>query len=116
MRFRKFMPLIAAVVAALLVAGCDEDNAKEVSRAELGQLLNSPHGAHSTTWRGTFFCGTAGEFHMLRHTMAMRRDVHLKIKTNELPQRFAGKYPLDKSKWIEISSLALTNSLGASTR
>lgn len=114
MRFRKIIHSIAAVVTALFVTGCDEDKPTEVNRSELEQLLNSPRGAYSTMWRGTFYCGTSGDFHFLRHTIEMKRDLHLKIKTNDLPIQVVGKYPLDKSKWIEISSLVLTNAPGQS--
>ena len=41
MKFLKVIHSIAAIAAALIVAGCDECKPKEVNRSELEQLLNS---------------------------------------------------------------------------
>jgi hypothetical protein len=74
--------------------------------------MSGPKGSGSTMWRGTFYCGSAVDFHYLRHTIELNRDLLLKIKTNELAITPVGKYPLPKADWIEISSLVLTNQVG----
>ena len=93
--------VITSDLTALCVVGFDETKPAEVNRSELERLVNSPGGVHSTMWRGTFYCETSGDFHFLR--------LHLKIKTSELPIVAIGQHPLEKSKWVEISSLVLTN-------
>jgi len=109
--FREIITCLSAVVLVLCLVGCT-DNAKAVKLAELQQLVSGPRGKDSTMWRGTFYCGTAGDFHYVRHTVELSSDLLLKIKTNELQIAPIGKYPLDKSKWVEISSLVLTSAPG----
>ena len=111
LKLRKTIVVLSAGVLALCLSGCT-DKAKEVQLVELQQLVSGPKGKNSTMWRGTFYCGTAGEFHYVRHTIELSSDLLLKIKTNELQIATIGKFPLERSKWVEISSVVLTNKPG----
>jgi hypothetical protein len=88
--------------------GCNE-KVQEVNLMELQQLVIGPKGRGSTMWRGTFYCGTAGKFHFISHKIKLHRDLLLKIKTNELHILSITNFPIEWSKWVEISSLIITN-------
>lgn len=99
---------LLVTLAGVSLVGCG-DKPREIKLSGLQQLLAGPQGTNSTLWRGTFYCGTSGEFHYLRHTTRFNGDELLKIKTNELPIRVLGRFPMEKSQWVPIASLALTN-------
>lgn len=93
------------------VAGCGRMTAREMSVAELEQVVNGPTGRFSTMWQGTYYCGTAGGYHYFRHRVKSRSDMLIKIEATALAIHPTREYSQDESMWVEISSLLGTPSI-----
>ena len=94
---------LCCVMTFCLISCSKEDKSKEMTISELRGLVSGPSGQHSDLWRGTYYCGTKGNFHFLCHRLEMAPAVYVKVDTNALILTNQMHYTTDSEKWKEVS-------------
>jgi hypothetical protein len=93
------------------LSGCSTEF-RAVTPTQLRQIVDGVQGAGSDLWRGTFYCGSDGEFDYFRQRRALSRDIRLKVRKGEIALPKTTIFPANPSDWVEVSQL-LENNLPA---
>jgi hypothetical protein len=97
--------LYVVALGVSLLPGCTTPKEHTVTFNELNNLLKGPNGKYSDLWRGIYYRGTSDQYHHLLVRYDLRKDLPLKIKTNELSIEGVAEFPLSKGDWREMSHL-----------